>query len=243
MELRSQFLKDGFLIVPLFATTLAICYDVGFFYGLNIAFFTFFSLTEHIVFALQAIPFALPTAFSVFGLIAISWYGVQKTKREVAEITERTKTMPPEELQTLLSKIRRKAKLIEAADPFMQGVFTVAVVYLIGIKYYTAAILTVVGMFVAKLIYPIEKLEQPNAKWTLIAFAVVAILVLAFAVGVERANLLVAGTKATERISVKGQEYEGLIVRGGERGLLFVDFQTKKPTFLRWDDIKRVDGI
>src|SRR6476660_1090273 len=51
--------KDFITLVPIFATALAIFYDVGYFYGFDINYFSFFTLNEHIVFALQALPVAI----------------------------------------------------------------------------------------------------------------------------------------------------------------------------------------
>jgi hypothetical protein len=45
--------------VPLLGAALALTFDVGVFYAIGIDFFTLFSLSEHIVFALQALPVAL----------------------------------------------------------------------------------------------------------------------------------------------------------------------------------------
>ncbi len=44
------FLKDQLLLVPALGTALAIAYDVGYFNGVDISFFTLFSISEHIVF-------------------------------------------------------------------------------------------------------------------------------------------------------------------------------------------------
>ena len=44
--------------VPLLASSIAVFYDVGFFYALDASFFNFFSVSEHLVFSLQALPFA-----------------------------------------------------------------------------------------------------------------------------------------------------------------------------------------
>ena len=51
--------KDYFLFFPLAGTALVVMYDVGFFWSIDVRFFTFFNLSEHAVFALQAIPLAL----------------------------------------------------------------------------------------------------------------------------------------------------------------------------------------
>ncbi|WP_028134352.1 hypothetical protein [Bradyrhizobium japonicum] len=52
-------LKDAIVIVPLLGTALAITYDVGFFGGIGLPYFTMFTLSEHIVFALEAVPFVI----------------------------------------------------------------------------------------------------------------------------------------------------------------------------------------
>jgi hypothetical protein len=57
--------KEFLVLIPLLGSALAIIYDVGFFVGLNIGYFTFFSLNEHIVFALEVLPFALLLAMTV----------------------------------------------------------------------------------------------------------------------------------------------------------------------------------
>jgi hypothetical protein len=41
-----------FPVVPLVGASIAMCFDVGYFYGVGIDYFTLFLLTEHIGFAL-----------------------------------------------------------------------------------------------------------------------------------------------------------------------------------------------
>lgn len=55
-----------FPVVPLIGSLIAVCFDVGYFYGVGINYFTLFSLTEHIGFALEALPYAL--AISIFAM-------------------------------------------------------------------------------------------------------------------------------------------------------------------------------
>ena len=52
--------KDSYLAyIPLLGAALALTFDVGYFFALNLSFFTLFSLSEHILFAIQAFPIAL----------------------------------------------------------------------------------------------------------------------------------------------------------------------------------------
>lgn len=46
-------------VIPLAGTAIAIAFDVGYFYGIDINFFTLFSFTEHISFAFEAMPVAI----------------------------------------------------------------------------------------------------------------------------------------------------------------------------------------
>jgi hypothetical protein len=51
--------KDFALFVPMVATVMATIFDVGYFLAADFNFFTLFTLAEHVVFALQALPFAI----------------------------------------------------------------------------------------------------------------------------------------------------------------------------------------
>jgi len=62
--------KDLVTIVPLVATSFAFAFVVGYFFAFDISWFPFFSLSEHIVFALRALPVAVGAA--AFFLIALT---------------------------------------------------------------------------------------------------------------------------------------------------------------------------
>src|SRR5260370_28217156 len=54
--------KDGLVIIPFFASGLALTWEVGFFLRIKGGAFGLFSVSEHITFALQALPAALALA-------------------------------------------------------------------------------------------------------------------------------------------------------------------------------------
>ena len=62
------FNKEFLLLVPLAASAIAITYDAGYFAGIGGFYFTFFSINEHIAFALQVLPFA------VVGAALLVWH-------------------------------------------------------------------------------------------------------------------------------------------------------------------------
>jgi uncharacterized membrane protein len=50
----SNLWKDNYLAyIPLLGAAVAVTFDVGYFFALNLSFFTLFSLSEHILFAIQ----------------------------------------------------------------------------------------------------------------------------------------------------------------------------------------------
>jgi hypothetical protein len=58
-EVYEKYLSRYIPYYPLIAATIAVSFDVGCFYAMDISFFTLFSFSEHIVFALEALPIAL----------------------------------------------------------------------------------------------------------------------------------------------------------------------------------------
>lgn len=62
--------KDLIVAIPLLVTAIAATFDVGYFSGIDINYFTLFSLSEHLVFALEALPMALVvSALFVIGIL------------------------------------------------------------------------------------------------------------------------------------------------------------------------------
>jgi hypothetical protein len=69
--------KDFAVIAPILGSALCATFDVGYFWGVDINFFNAFSLTEHIVFSIQAIPIALASCCSEFSVSA-SFHGLAR---------------------------------------------------------------------------------------------------------------------------------------------------------------------
>jgi hypothetical protein len=68
-------LKDLTVAVPFVASSFAFAFVVGYFYAFDIAWFAFFSFTEHLVFALRALPIAI--GGSVGFLVALRFSQVE----------------------------------------------------------------------------------------------------------------------------------------------------------------------
>lgn len=240
---RDNWFKALAVVGPLFASTLAISYDVGFFYGADIGFFTFFSLTEHVVFALQAIPFALVPAFIIIVFIAITWFGYYDIVKTIKDTVVKVQQMGPEERETFIAKLRRRAWRYKSFDPFVHGGVLLVAIWNFTNHHYTVAFLILVSQVVAKMIYPIDRWESKTFRYLLALFCVSTGWATAFSVGYERSEATMLSGVANELIFSEGKEIPARLIRGGERGVLFKSLETGKLSFLRWETIKRIDSF
>jgi hypothetical protein len=75
--------KNLAVLLPVFGTAICVTFDVGYFWGIDINFFTAFSLSEHIVFAIQAVPIAV-VAMTLVALAVLAFEIGYKKIRESA---------------------------------------------------------------------------------------------------------------------------------------------------------------
>lgn len=79
-KLNQISVREWAVALPLFGAVLAITYDVGFFYGIGISYFTSFSLAEHILFAFQMIPVAFGIAIMIPTGVLSYWIGYRRAQ-------------------------------------------------------------------------------------------------------------------------------------------------------------------
>ena len=78
-------LEKLLVAIPILTGVVAICFDVGYFYSLDINLFTAFSLSEHLVFAIEAVPlfpFMLLIAIILVLLVNIFAPTLHRIKRQ-----------------------------------------------------------------------------------------------------------------------------------------------------------------
>jgi hypothetical protein len=71
-EPNSEFPKEALITIPLIGSALAFTFDIGYFWGIDINLFTLFSVTEHVLFAMEALPLAVTFAAIVTFLFGSS---------------------------------------------------------------------------------------------------------------------------------------------------------------------------
>jgi hypothetical protein len=77
--------KDLLITLPILGTALAVTYDVGYFYALDINMFTVFTAAEHITFAMEVLPLALLASSLTFIVPMVFEFGVARGKAEALQ--------------------------------------------------------------------------------------------------------------------------------------------------------------
>jgi hypothetical protein len=225
---------------PLLASSLAITHDVGFFVGTGIGFFSFFSLSEHLVFALQSLPFAIVPAAALLYWFGGVWFTFYRTGSRdgmaLAEETKDTHTVKPDPMK------KWRLRSYWSGVPLL---FLALIAVGNGwIRQYVLGFLMVIMIIffgIGAIIYDRWKQRQIRAA-TAVA-SVIATLILSFLIGFQQAETVLESKTASETIIVDDNKALPVrLVRGGDKGVLFFSLDTKKVSFLRWESIKQIEA-
>jgi len=212
------FSKDAFVLLPLIGTALAVIYDVGFFSGIGPAYFTVFSLSEHIIFALYFLPFAIivTAIFVLYVYFTGPWEAPETTRRAFAKP----------------NRLKLFAALLVSA-PF--AAWAVYHIFFDDPKLVPTFIAFTVS-FVA-LVISINRSLLIKFVCGLLA-ATVCVFVVGYQVGTRPARP-VAQTATTIELK-DGKQIPARIVRTGDRGILFFDATGAQLSLLRWDQVRQI---
>jgi hypothetical protein len=207
--------KELLVAIPFLGSAIAVAYDVGFFYGIDIHLFTLFSITEHITFALEALPFAMVIAGGA--LTAMRHTSPQPVQRQKSP--------------SLLVKI--------VAWTALAGVGALLIGLLIYLLSQTSFWFLAAGFVIFLL--GVRTLNTNNITgvylWGSFCSLVVA---LAMLFGVDLGRISLADDMPTHTIRTTDGLLEVQLIRSGERGVLIHDPKTKQLTLIRWDVIQRI---
>jgi hypothetical protein len=183
----------------------------GYFSGTNIYLFSVFSLTEHLVFALEAIPFGLLAA-AFAGMVMLTYRALNSILGE--RIDKRWLPTGSGFAMTALSLYSLANHINELVALF---------------------VLLAIGFFLSAVPFKLAKEVLPTyTAFSVLLVALIAGLQFSRSVGSQNlsSDTVVAGEK---EIEIKGK-----LIRSGDKGIMFYDAGTKLITILRWDAIKRI---
>ena len=180
--------------IPVFGLAIAISFDVGFFVAVGPGYFTFFTLSEHLLYA----GFALPFAIVLVSLLALGWVVMEQAAKRLPK-----KYRPP--VPVLAALLLFAATALLAAQAYFHGDYRVPIflilpaLSLIAILFLGSAAPVTAALFVL-----------------LISLSLVAGHL--FAIG------LLLGSEMSHQVRLSPNEIlNGRIIRMGERGVLFWD--------------------
>jgi hypothetical protein len=209
--------------IPIFVVALAVTFDVGYFWAIDINMFTLFSLSEHLVFAAQAIPIVL--FVSVFGVLLVAISSWMLTSNGNKESTSRS--------------VGRKFKWLSI---FWYSYMTIAIIvtYLLGLwtyLYFNSFILFI-GIVFDLLPRSFIVHVFAHARLSFGIACAVVLFSLVLAAGHSMAANYIADYKNFRHVvQLKNQsEVSGRIVRSGDRGVLMVDAEGG-IRFIRMDGV------
>jgi hypothetical protein len=206
-------IKEFLIVIPLIASALAVTFDVGYFWGTDINFFNVFSVSEHVGFAIEALPFAL--------FFAIGSFIVPLLMEHLNVLPKRERPGRPWWLYLSI------AIWIVAT-----GILTVFYrSFAMGSLLITGAIAFVMMRTIVK------------SPWRLVLGCIFALLIMDFTLGLDLGVRYSESDRFPYTIVPKqGAELKARIVRSGDRGVLFYIAGTNRLTLLPWDQIKQVEG-
>jgi hypothetical protein len=215
-----------FPAIPLVGTSIAICFDVGYFYGVGIDYFTLFSLTEHIGFALEALPFAL--AISLFALLIDAVTEVRRGRLESWRAA-----LPVSAIERIAFLRRRMVKL--TIRLVLLAVGTLAYFWYLGA--FRIVVLTVVIIAATVVDLLAKERWYSSSVISLVLIGSTTALLFGEFVGSNQ----VANPTAIDSIGLQsGDTISVNVIRSGERGVLYVKLEPPIVEFIQWGAIKSI---
>jgi hypothetical protein len=229
----SNLWKDSYLAyIPLLGAAVALTFDVGYFFALNLSFFTLFSLSEHILFAIQSFPIALVVVLLSL-IVAAIFLSVWDRPPPVAPVN-------PKKLHGV--------QLIAAI--VLLALLALALSLFLGYMIYSTPIVNPLAFEVLMGLGGLAFIKAPYKRAFVATVTVIFVLTFSFFVGyifaasatttADPNNLFQLGIGT---INLKnGAPINGRIIRSGERGVLIYDPASDRLRFLSWEGISSIEA-
>jgi hypothetical protein len=207
-------LKDWLLLVPAMGSCVAVTYEIGCFVPLGSSTFGLFSLSEHLLWALQALPFAMIFVAGAFTALIFQASFESRLEKSAADETAETKA--------------RKKVL---------GVIFVLTLLLIAILLRQAAYVWIPFVMLIFALLPKPGRPRPVLGICFITFTALTFVLLT---GFDQTRSLLNKSDPA-RFDFGGANVKQLIlVRSGEHGLLLYDRPAGRFLFTKMDDLKTI---
>jgi hypothetical protein len=225
--------KDAMVAIPITASVLALCWEVGSFVPIRGAAFSYFSIPEHLAFAVPALPVAL--------MFATALFFSEIAARQIFDRLVYGRWSPgPSEITKIDNSVRQN--LSRLSIWIMVICFATFVGVLEVAKLFKSA--TIGAMALSSLLAGSTQIARARtSRFPLILLgAGISVLFLAFALGVDSTRALLNNADIETIDTVDGQ-MTAVVVKSGERGVLLYDRSRGSFAFRKWDSIKRTEWL
>lgn len=229
-------IKDGAVLVPIGASALAICWEIGSFFPIGGQAFSYFALTEHIAFAAPALPAALVVVSSFFVGALIGDLSSEKfvgpyAVPPPADIPIQEQLTQMKSRLASLSRIKRWSLIVGAA---WTALLVAGAIYLKLLSLWVLVLMDIVA--ICRLFLP-AKYRQP-----IIEYGVVGIIAMCLATAMGADSMRAHLNRSTEQtIATAEGQLNVVVVRSGERGVLLYDRQHQHYFLRKWEAIKGIE--
>jgi hypothetical protein len=217
MNDERMYKKEALALFPIFGTILAITFDVGYFIKLDFNLFSVFSVSDHVSFALQLVPF-----ISVASLVVILNSFLEGYLKR-GELIERARTF------WMLFGLLVFSILAALLTYWFSKNYVLIFAAIVGVL----ALVTVLLLWFA----PGYFIEKNNvlvlASGTVLIFA-------AFVLGFDRARAEQNSRSYRYLIQTTDSEMRGRVLRSGDRGLLILERESQGLVLLPWTEVRKV---
>ena len=198
--------KELAIVAPILGGVIAIIYDVGYFVAIGINYFSVFSLSEHLVFAIQASPLIVLAELFIGLFVTIA-----------------------------------QLELFKGFGSKVSYIMGLVLMGLAGIAHFggffaSSAAIFSIGAILFFISPQVRSAAVPILLIALTGIGCAAVLSTGINMGETKLRL-----SPTEILQTSNQEgVRGILLRSGDRGVLFYDSKNRTVLFLPWDRIVRI---
>jgi hypothetical protein len=231
---RNTILDGASKLLPILAggsTGIAIAFDVGYFVGIDLHLFTLFSISEHILFSLEALPVALMSML----FMSILYYGLHKPLRSMIKGIRTPRDEAPQQ------NIWRLVRYV-----VITVLSTIYVSSVIFASLYTNEIYVMMLISMPIVGWPRKNSSLYKSSIMLPVVMYLTAVVGSYSVGQMRGKAYTSDNDhdVLQQIYTKVDGVVGArIIRSGDRGVLFVDVKENRVKLLTWDAIVGVTSL
>jgi hypothetical protein len=205
--------RELLFAAPFLGYGFAISYDVGSFSGIELKFFSFFSLSEHLTFALAAFPFALIIALLVMPLRGLY----------------------------LRIGLRNELKFARFMILVFGSIVSVGIFagWVISVRHFSELTIAALFLFIGLYGLYFPNILPVERRIFMTTFFVAWSLFGSFVFGLLSHTLSMPTSELVLDLK-SGEKIEGNTIRAGDRGVLLGEKNTHNIIFLKWDGISKI---